>query len=555
MKKLITIALLAAMLLSCFAGCGLKQGSVGAVVDAENVAGTTVPTVDVSGGEYNADTNPTGTYSVYDGSTKDTSWYTNDPDSTEAEGADGKYYINTANELMGLFNLLNRNPTATDTYHVFGQKKSTDPKYTFEGKTIYFMRDFILNEVAAEGETPAYANLKTNHAADQIASNRGYFAGTIDGQGHVISGYYQKPSSNNRGMFGPTYNGTFKNFSVINSYMDCTAGKHAAGLNVFGCGTITYENLYIDLSVVEQGNASNGTAGFLGYTNVNSNYTGTVTTVVTFKNCVNAGDVSTASTFNNAGGFLGRINTTSTTVNFIDCENTGSITASANNAGGFIGTILMESTVTITNSKNTGSVSATNNAGGFIGEVNVGHVSMVNCENTGAATVTTANVGSMIGTSPVPHQITIANSAFIGNALGSTPNQVIGYQTTTPAQGVYNLRYVATFNPGAVDMCAGFIVTVKYTEDGTTISTKVDAQEVWAKTAYTSINGGGNIYTAASFGAEYLYTLEIQNVPEGYTVDNGKLEVTITPFTSADLTEKTASYTVVDGAVVINAAA
>ncbi len=36
------------------------------------------PTVDLSGGEYNAETNPTGTYSVFTGES-DTSWYDNDP--------------------------------------------------------------------------------------------------------------------------------------------------------------------------------------------------------------------------------------------------------------------------------------------------------------------------------------------------------------------------------------------------------------------------------------------------------------------------------------------
>ncbi len=392
----------------------------GAVVDPS------IPTVDVSGGEYNAETNPNGTYSIATG-ISDSSWYDNDPDSTGAAGADGKYEIHTADQLLGLFVLLNRKPPATEdgSTHVLGQKYTTPDSHTFEGKTIYFMRDFIINEVAGEGETPVVGNLKGETQTQQIASNRGYFAGTIEGNGHVISGLYQKPTSNNRGFFGPTYNGTFKNFSIINSYMDCTNDKHAAGLNVFGAGTITYENLYLDIDVIKQGNdeAPFGTAGFLGYVKVGAGHEDKVTTNIVFKNCTNAGDISTDS-LDHAGGFIGKVNFNAT-VTFENCKNKGNITAgadtAANNAGGFIGTLSAGCTVTFTNCENTGTTTAASNTGDFVGLAEEGST-VEGLAPAGPVVIPTLGPNSFTGTKPESfnNAVTFNAGTMISDAVTST---------------------------------------------------------------------------------------------------------------------------------------
>ncbi len=270
------------------------------------------------------------------------------PDSTEAEGADGKYYIDTADQLNGLLKLMGRTTTKTETNHILGAKYETPASHTFEGKTIYFNRDFVMNTVAADGTLDEATAKQTN----QIRSNGVYFSGTIDGQNHVIQGIYQKPTSNNRGFFGPTYNGTFKNFSIVNGLMDCTydTGKAAAGLNIFGCGNITYENLYIDIDVKENPN-SNGVGAYLGYVKMDSAFQATVTTTITFIDCVNAGNVSAKAEMDNAGGFIGKSDINAAVI-FTDCMNIGTATA-ANNAGAFIGNAASGS-VTFTNCENTG---------------------------------------------------------------------------------------------------------------------------------------------------------------------------------------------------------
>ena len=87
MKKLVTIALLCAMLLSCFVGCGSMQAgeldvdAYAADASAQNVGfRTTLST--------NADE-----VDVWDGSA-DTSWYDDDPTLTE-------YHISTAFQFTG----------------------------------------------------------------------------------------------------------------------------------------------------------------------------------------------------------------------------------------------------------------------------------------------------------------------------------------------------------------------------------------------------------------------------------------------------------------------
>ena len=87
MKKLVTIALLCAMLLSCFASCAMQKGEIdveayAGEVSAQNVAENTFRT------ELSEDAD------VWDGKASDRSWYDNDPTAKE-------FYIYTAAQLRG----------------------------------------------------------------------------------------------------------------------------------------------------------------------------------------------------------------------------------------------------------------------------------------------------------------------------------------------------------------------------------------------------------------------------------------------------------------------
>ncbi len=110
--------------------------------------------------------------------------------------------------------------------------------------------------------------------------------------------------------------------------------------------------------------------------------------------------------------------------------------------------------------------------------------------------------------------------AVIGAAGASEDLDLVAYQTKNNGNGTKDYRYVA-----AVRNCdhagIGFNVTISY---GSTVRTET----AYCKTVYPSVAGEGTTYSASEFGADYLATLVIKNVPDNVT----NILVEITPIGS-----------------------
>lgn len=113
---------------------------------------------------------------VWDG-TADTSWYNEQDD---------EFHLTTAEQLAGFSALTNQ-----------------DSSVTFIGKTIYLDADIDLN-----GYT--WTAVSENGSNDTQTS----FAGTFDGQGHIIYNLNGQSLSQRLGLFGTVYNAVIKNINL-----------------------------------------------------------------------------------------------------------------------------------------------------------------------------------------------------------------------------------------------------------------------------------------------------------------------------------------------------
>ena len=220
--------------------------------------------------------------------------------------------------------------------------------------------DILLNDTTnwKNWETTAPANSWT-----PIGSGSQPFSGTLDGDGHSVSGIYINSTEIYQGLVGYLGSGgTLQNLGVKASYIK--GGYSVGGVCGRNDGTVT--NCYNTGNVT--GNSTVG--GVCG-----ENYFGTVT------NCYNTGSVTGS---NDVGGLCGYNNRTVT-----NCYNTGSVEGTER-VGGVCG---YNYGATVTNCYNTGSVTGSNDVGGLCGR-NDGTVN--NCYNTGSVTGSN-DVGGLCG--------------------------------------------------------------------------------------------------------------------------------------------------------------
>ena len=220
-----------------------------------------------------------GAEEVWDGEA-DTSWYQDD--ATE-------FQIATAEQLAGLAELVNAG-------------------YTFEGKTIKLTADIVLNNT--EGWENWNESTEGLNRWTPIGTNwKNPFAGTLDGDGHSVSGICINSEADCQGLVGYLgRGGTLQNLGVKASYIK--GGKRVGGVCGTNSGTVT--NCY-NTGNVKGNNYVGGVCG--------DNYR-------TVTNCYNTGSVEGN---NSVGGVCGYNNRTVT-----NCYNTGSVTGS-NDVGGLCG--------------------------------------------------------------------------------------------------------------------------------------------------------------------------------------------------------------------------
>ena len=237
------------------------------------------------------------------------------------------------------------------------------------------------------------------------------FNGTLDGDGHTISGLYintaDDTSNKYYALIGYLGNGgTVKNLGIENSVVKMnTINIYAAGIVGNNEGTI--ENCYNDADIY-----GNSDVGGIALGNFNI-----------IRNCYNTGTVT--STLMSAGGIAGNLSYGS---NITNCYNTGSVSATGDYA--YSGGVVGDNYGTVTNCYNTGSVSVTKdhaNAGGVAGN-NIGTVT--NSYNTGSVSATENNafVGGVVGR----NNSTAENCYY----LDTTAEQGVGYGSSDGAQEV-----------------------------------------------------------------------------------------------------------------------
>ena len=272
--------------------------------------------------------------SVYSG-TPDTSWYNKNDVKSE-------YILTTADEVMGINQL----------------RKDSEGAITFEGISIKLGADVVFNKGTMEDI------LSSNDNKTWVMVSSAYpFLGSFDGQGHTISGAYLKlGSSGVQGLFGSLgKNAEIKNLNVINTVV---SGPTAEDKNTLGTlaskisgddANVTISNVTVHSTVKEAGYKTTWVGGIVGIISD----AGTLT----MKNCNFYGSVTTSG--RSAGGILGAALNTKATVNILNCENHGAITANCD-AGGLIGTSAVK-ILNVESSENFGTVKAPTCQGDLFG--------------------------------------------------------------------------------------------------------------------------------------------------------------------------------------------
>ncbi len=283
---------------------------------------------------------PTTLYNVMMGIiVPDTSWYNADaPAGTVFE-------ISTVEQFYGFAQLLSALNESGVNYNYF------------TGHTIKLMADFDLNP---KWDATGTAN-PTNYWPGM--TNR-TFEGTIDGNGHAVSGIYVTMGAKNAsvGMFGGiANNATIKNLVITNSYIQTTATENVKLGGLFGVvqGNTAIENVYADIIV----KGINRVGGFASQLNAGAK--------LTITGSVFAGTIADMTQLRGAG-FVGQVDNAECVIE--NCAFYGNVKGSAHSYSGFVGGVTAEGgagKVTIKNSISAGSIVATANqaCGALFGQV------------------------------------------------------------------------------------------------------------------------------------------------------------------------------------------
>ncbi len=194
------------------------------------------------------------TVSVWDGVTRDTSWYT---------GEETEYEIDSAAALAGLADLVDAGAINFDasTYDVEGELEQLPG--TNDGLVFKLTTDVDLRAYDENGERISFDPI--GYGYDVV------FEGTFDGEGHTISNLYQNGwalglsyGTQGGGLFASVKNATIKNVNIedANVVMECVDMGILVG---YSYGNCTYENITISGSKIA--NYQRYTGGLVGEVN------------------------------------------------------------------------------------------------------------------------------------------------------------------------------------------------------------------------------------------------------------------------------------------------
>lgn len=429
MKKTIALLLLCAMLLSCFAGCGVKQGSITLSDYAQNSSSQPMSGAgENTGATLTYDANWKTGASKYDSSVTDTSL---DADT------DGVLMITNAAELIHYV-------TATKT--VSGDKVTN----YYTGTQVK-----LTTNIDLDGMTWTAPVLT---AAAQFL---------FDGQGYTIGNFKMDidgTSVANHSFFGWASAGsTVENLALVDGTFTnkLTTGDSTVLGGIFsevssGATVTTLDNVYVkcnfvvDDSVTKKLSMVGGLIGKIkgaGY--------------VTIQNCTFAGSIENTSTEN--GGIVGRINDAVKKLTMINCENEGTVKGTGY-CGGMLGALPVRAAtaggygaqykaqtstfqnvscegVELTGCVNSGTVESSGSyAGGMLSRFDCDPVAttaalvITGCSSTGTVTGGTCTGGIIGSIGNVPGKVKITDCSVSGVlTVGGTSGGIVGNTTGTCA--------------------------------------------------------------------------------------------------------------------------
>ena len=236
-------------------------------------------------------------------------------------------------------------------------------KGNWKGWTITLEADIVLNTGdKADWETTAPANVWTPIP---------YFSGTLDGQGHSISGVYIMGNSR-VGLIAVADGAVIKNFKMLNSYIGANSNNWAVMTGAIVGDTfnngVVYENLTVDAIVkgmLAEGNTyPHGAVGGI---------TGFVRDLIgetVFRNCVMLGRVESNGVC--VGGLMGYAVNNNQPLTLEGCVNAATVRSPKAWVGGLIGTgadpAKKAGTINLTNCVSLGVVLDAEGPSSFVGQ-------------------------------------------------------------------------------------------------------------------------------------------------------------------------------------------
>lgn len=325
---------------------------------------------------------------AWDGESVDTAWYTNNPDADT-------FYLYSEDDLAGLAAIVNGTADGIEAN-------------TFAGKTIKLMADINMGD-----------NAWTPIGGYSYSSTK-YFAGTFDGNNHIIS--------INNGVF----TGNETGFGLF-GYIKGSADERAVVKNLILFGNVSAES--------SEYTYFGGLAGYATYTDF-SNISNRMNIEVT----VNTSGMG----FIDLGGLVGW----SVYNNFDCCSNTGNIIGTMNAGEGkngmcYVGGIAGMTTQAtssaiswqVTNCYNTGDITSAGGtityAGGLIGNASTGnsYALMANCYNSGVVKTATRGEELAAGQPMIGYgqfnKTGTGNNYFLDTTLGESLTSNIGEVKTS----------------------------------------------------------------------------------------------------------------------------
>lgn len=334
--------------------------------------------------------------------------------------------------------------------------KNVNTGTTFASSHIKLLNDldFLKTTDYYNSKDTSFGNLNanasdTNQILNEMTTGTGFimignseatsFQGSFDGDNHTISNIYINKTGDTLdtpyGLFRSIKNATIKNTSLSGDYTFDKDGSAFAG-NIYGTTKILNCHNYVNITNTQKDKSIGGLLGTLQG----------ATTNVTIDNCSNHGNITNSS--GAAAGLVGFV--ISSTVTITNSYNTGEVSV----LGIFgsdqfaAGLVVKDSsgggTIIIKNSYNSGNITCggtgNDNVGGLV-SLSVGTLQIDSCYNSGKLSGKT-NVGGILGShkkiwgNGTPGKTTITNSFNVGAISGVTyVGGIIGYDVG----GNYNI--------------------------------------------------------------------------------------------------------------------